>query len=246
MSAHPAGVVTAVNRNETYSFSKPQRDAIELIAGLGVEEDVHAGARVRHRGRVIADPHQPNLRQVHLIHAELFDDLRAEGYDVQPGQLGENVTTSGVDLLRLARGTILRFGPAAAESAAGRARTGLAEGPAVSGEARDSIRNLLAVAERAVLTDAARNAVAALLEAAGRVGPPGVTTVVVTGLRNPCRQIDAFRPGLLKHVVGRDADGNLVRKGGVMAVVLHGGPIRPGDPVVVEPPPGPRLTLEPV
>jgi MOSC domain-containing protein YiiM len=118
--------------------------------------------------------------------------------------------------------------------------------PARHGTAADSIVAVVAAAEQATLNDATRNAVAALTEAAGRAGPPGATTVVVTGLRNPCQQINTFRPGLLKRVIGHDQDGNLVRKGGVMAVVLHGGPIRPGDQVIVEPPPTPFLPLEPV
>lgn len=296
MSTYPEGRVAAVSRNEAYSFSKPERDEIILIAGVGVEGDAHAGVTVRHRGRVIADPTQPNLRQVHLIHDELFDELRAEGYDVLPGQLGENVTTHGIDLLGLPRGTILRFGPtratpdpAAVVPAAerpsptdpppqeGTASTPSGSGPSPAGpsgadpdasrpsavgpseadpdasgpnavglSAAASIAAVVAAAEQATLNDRTKNAVAALIEAAGRAGAPGETTVVVTGLRNPCQQINVFRPGLLKRVIGQDQDGNLVRKGGVMAVVLHGGPIRPGDPVVVEPPPLPHLPLEPV
>jgi MOSC domain-containing protein YiiM len=286
MRAYPEGTVTAVSRNETYSFSKPVRDEIVLVAGLGIEGDAHAGVTVKHRGRVVADPTQPNLRQVHLIHDELFDELRAQGYDVLPGQLGENVTTKGIDLLGLPRGTILRFGPAAAGGASGPAVVGGASGPAAAGGARgsavaggaasaggargsaaavvapvarenpvdparhgpaaDSIAAVMAAAGQATLNDATTNAVVALIEAAGRAGPPAETTVVVTGLRNPCQQINTFRPGLLKRVIGHDQNGNLVRKGGVMAVVLHGGPIRPGDQVVVEPPPTPFLPLEPV
>jgi hypothetical protein len=120
-------------------------------------------------------------------------------------------------------------------------------GPMAAGPmAADSIAAVVAVAAQAILNDPTRNAVAALIEAASRAGTPGETAVVVTGLRNPCLQINVFRPGLLKRVIGHDQDGNLLRKGGVMAVVLHGGPIRPGDPVTVEPPPPPHLPLEPV
>jgi MOSC domain-containing protein YiiM len=266
MSSHPEGRVAAVSRNETYSFSKPGQDEIILVVGVGVEGDAHAGVTVKHRGRVIADPTQPNLRQVHLIHDELFDELRAEGFDVSPGQLGENVTTHGIDLLGLPRGTILRFGPARARGASDPAaaaptteRMSLTDPPPVratagptaadapaEGTAVGPIAGVVAAAARAVLTDPTRNAVAALIEAAGRAGAPAETAVVVTGLRNPCQQINAFRPGLLKRVIAHDQDGNLVRKGGVMAVVLHGGPIRPGDSVTVEPPPPPHLPLEPV
>src|SRR4051794_32421564 len=90
------GAVAAVSCNDAYSFSKPNRSAIELVAGLGVRGDIHAGVTVRHRSRVAADPTQPNLRQVHLIHAELHDEVRGVGYEVPAGGLGENVTTSGL------------------------------------------------------------------------------------------------------------------------------------------------------
>jgi MOSC domain-containing protein YiiM len=185
MTAPTAPVVTSVSRNEAYRFSKPVRDEIILVPGLGVQGDVHAGVTVKHRGRVAADPTRPNLRQVHLIHAELHEELRAQGFDVAPGQLGENVTTKGLGLLALPRGTVLRFG--------------------VRGAA-----------------------------------------VEITGLRNPCEQINTFRPGLLKRVLGRDDEGRLVRKAGVMSVVLSGGPVRPGDPVTVELPVPPHVPLAPV
>jgi MOSC domain-containing protein YiiM len=183
MTADPPAVVTAVSRNESYSFSKPTRDEIVLVPGLGVEGDVHAGVTVRHRSRVAADPTRPNLRQVHLMHAELFEELRDQGFEVDAGRLGENITTRGLDLLALPRGTVLRFGAAA---------------------------------------------------------------VTITGLRNPCAQIDKFRPGMLRRVVGRDEQGNLVRKAGIMGIVLSGGPVRPGDTVTVELPVPPHLALEPV
>jgi MOSC domain-containing protein YiiM len=149
---------------------------------VGVEGDAHAGEKVRHRSRVAADPTQPNLRQVHLIHAELHDELRAAGFDVAAGQMGENVTTRGVDLLALPVGTLLRLGDQA--------------------------------------------------------------VVELTGLRNPCRQLDGFRSGLMAAVLGRDEAGRLVRKAGVMAVVLAGGVVRPGDAVAVELPPQPHRPLE--
>ena len=257
------GTVAAVSRNETYSFSKPERDVIMLVAGLGIEGDAHAGVTVKHRGRVTADPTQPNLRQVHLVHGELFDQLRAEGFVVQPGQLGENITTRGIDLLGLPRGTILRFGPPAAgdaaDAAAGSADAAAGSADAAAGSAdvaagsadvaagsADAVAAVVAAAARAILSEPTSNAVAAVIAAGRRAGSPGQAAVVVTGLRNPCLQINGFQPGLLKRVIGHDQDGNLVRKAGVMAVVLSGGPIRPGDPVTVEPPAPPHLPLEPV
>ncbi|MGW4113910.1 MOSC domain-containing protein [Actinosynnema sp. NPDC004786] len=178
------GTVTAVSRSGEHTFSKPTEQAITLVAGLGVEGDAHQGVTVKHRSRVRRDPTQPNLRQVHLIHAELHDELTAAGFAVGPGELGENVTTRGVDLLGLPTGTRLRLGPDA--------------------------------------------------------------VVEVTGLRNPCPQIDAFRDGLLKRVVHRDEDGAVVRRAGVMSVVLVGGVVRPGDEVRVELPAEPHTALVPV
>ncbi|MER6348608.1 MOSC domain-containing protein [Streptomyces sp. NPDC001595] len=176
------GTIAAVSSNGTYSFSKPNRDGITLLAGLGVEGDVHAGTTVKHRFRMKRDPSQPNLRQVHLIHEELFAEVRDAGFEVAAGQLGENVTTRGIDLLGLPTGTRLRLGDEA--------------------------------------------------------------VVEVTGLRNPCAQIDGFRKGLMKQVVERDADGGTRFKAGIMSVVLTGGVVRPGDPVRVEPPDGPHRPLE--
>ena len=177
-----SGSVTAVSRSGAHTFGKGNVGSVRLLAGLGVEGDAHMGATVKHRSRVARDPTQPNLRQVHLIHAELHDELRAAGFEVAPGEMGENVTTRGVDLLSLPAGARLRLGDEA--------------------------------------------------------------VVEVTGLRNPCAQIDRFQPGLLAAVLGRDAEGRLVRKAGVMAVVLAGGEVRPGDAVQVELPPEPRRPLE--
>jgi MOSC domain-containing protein YiiM len=198
--------VTSVSRHAAYRFSKPTCDAIVLLAGLGVEGDIHAGVTVKHRGRVAADPTQPNLRQVHLIPAELHDELREQGFAVAPGELGENVTIRGLDLITLPRGTILRFGPPAGTI-----------GPPADGAGPAS-------------------------ERAG--GPDGRAAVEVTGLRNPCEQINTFRPGLLKRVVGRDDQGRLVRKAGIMGVVLRGGTVRPGDVVTVELPVPPHVPLD--
>ncbi|MFD9727354.1 MOSC domain-containing protein [Streptomyces sp. NPDC059072] len=174
--------VTAVSSNGAYSFTKPNRDSITLLAGHGVEGDVHAGVTVKHRSRVAQDPTLPNLRQVHLIHEELFAEVGGEGFDVAPGELGENITTRGIDLLGLSTGTLLRIGDAA------------------------------------------------VLE--------------VTGLRNPCLQIDAFQDGLLKQVVGRDEAGNIVRKAGIMTIVKEDGVVHPGDRIEVELPDGPFRPLE--
>ncbi|MGH3311458.1 MAG: MOSC domain-containing protein [Streptomyces sp.] len=176
------GTVTAVSSNSDYSFSKPNRDSVTLLAGLGVEGDVHAGVTVKHRSRVAQDPTLPNLRQVHLIHQELFADVGREGFTVSPGQLGENITTSGLDLLGLPVGTLLHLGDEA--------------------------------------------------------------VVEVTGLRNPCSQIDAFRAGLLKRLVGRDEAGDVVRKSGIMGVVREGGEVRPGDTIEVRLPAGPHRPLD--
>ncbi len=179
-----AGIVAAVSRSPSHSFTKPNADSISLLAGLGVDGDAHQGATVKHRSRIERFGGTPNLRQVHLIHAELFDELRAAGFTVSPGQMGENVTTQGVDLLALPTGARLHLGPAA--------------------------------------------------------------VVEVTGLRNPCRQLDKLQPGLMAATLARDAKGNLVRKAGIMAIVLASGEVRGGDPIRVELPSPPHQPLEPV
>ncbi|MFC9203131.1 MULTISPECIES: MOSC domain-containing protein [Streptomyces] len=171
-----------MSSNDVYSFTKPSRDSVTLLAGLGVEGDVHAGVTVKHRSRVAQDPTQPNLRQVHLIHQELFAELRRAGFAVSPGDLGENITTEGIDLLGLPVGTLLHLGDEA--------------------------------------------------------------VVEVTGLRNPCLQIDTFQAGLLKQVVGRADDGTVVRKAGIMSVVRTGGVVRPGDVIKAVLPVGPHRRLE--
>jgi MOSC domain-containing protein YiiM len=178
------GQVMAVSSGASHEFSKDTREAIRLLVGLGVEGDAHAGVTVQHRSRVARDPHQPNLRQVHLIHAELHDELRAGGFAVAAGDMGENVTTSGVALLDLPTGTRLRLGDAA--------------------------------------------------------------VVELTGLRNPCAQLDGLQQGLMAATLDRDAEGNLVRKAGVMGIVLAEGVVRPGDPIAVELPPAPHQPLAPV
>jgi MOSC domain-containing protein YiiM len=178
------GIVEAVSQRGGHHFSKQPRMWINLLAGLGVEGDGHAGTTVQHRSRVARDPTQPNLRQVHLLHRELLDELEAQGFVIGPGDIGENILTRQVDLLGLPTGAVLHIG------------------------------------------DTAR--------------------VRLTGLRNPCIQLDRFRPGLMAATLDRDASGNLVRKAGVMAVVLAGGEVRPGDPVEVVPPPESHQPLRPV
>lgn len=181
---HGAASVLAVHRSSSHSFSKYAEDAVTLVPGLGVQGDAHSGATVQHRSRVARDPSQPNLRQVHLLHAELFDELMEAGFAVWPGELGENITTRGVDLLGLATGTRLHLGESA--------------------------------------------------------------VIELTGLRNPCSQLDRFQRGLTAAVLDRDGAGRLVRKAGVMAVVLAAGPVRPGDPIRIERPGGIARPLEPV
>ena len=176
-------LITAVSSSQTHTLCKPNRPMVRLVAGLGVEGDAHAGATVKHRSRV-RDPTQPNLRQVHLIHAELHDELRGRGFDVAAGQMGENLTTRGLDLLALPAGTRLRIGASA--------------------------------------------------------------VVEVTGLRNPCYQLDGIQQGLMAAVLDRDGAGNLIRKAGVMAIVLSGGDVRPGDAIEVKLPPPPHRALAPV
>ena len=178
------GAVAAVSRSPTHTLAKAVQPSIRLRAGLGVEGDAHLGETVRHRSRVARDPTRPNLRQVHLIHAELHEELAAAGLAVAPGEMGENVTTRGVDLLALPAGTRLRLGADA--------------------------------------------------------------LVEVTGLRNPCVQLDGIRPGLMAATLARDEEGGLVRKAGVMGVVLAGGEVRPGDAIRVELPPEPHRALTPV
>lgn len=177
----PRAQVVAVASGPAHAFSKPTRPVIRLLEGLGVEGDAHLGASVQHLSARRRDAASPNLRQVHLLPSELFEDLLDDGHVVPPGALGENVTTAGVDLLTLPAGTVLRLGAAA--------------------------------------------------------------EVVLTGLRNPCRQIEDFQPGLLQRVLERDAAGSVQRRAGVMSVVRRTGEVRPGDPVRVVLPPGPHRPL---
>lgn len=178
------GKVVAVAAQQHHALSKPAVPKIRLLEGLGVEGDAHMGVTVKHRSRVAKDPTQPNLRQVHLIHAELHDELHDKGFDVAPGTMGENITTRGIDVLNLPRGAHLHLGS-------------------------DAI-------------------------------------VEVTGLRNPCYQLDGHQEGLMKAALDRDANGDLVRKAGIMAIVIAGGDLSPGDDIRVELPPEPHQKLEKV
>ncbi len=178
------GFVAAVSQSATHTFSKQNQQFITLIEGLGVDGDAHQGVTVKHRSRVARDPSQPNLRQVHLIHAELHDMLNQSGFELSAGDMGENITTRGIDLLALPTGTLLHIGDTA--------------------------------------------------------------LVEVTGLRNPCLQLDAFQQGLLAAVLDRDEQGNLIRKAGIMGIVLASGPVRPGDRILVELPAEPHHALVPV
>lgn len=177
-----SGRVVAVHSSPVHKFSKRTDLFITLIAGHGVAGDAHAGKTVKHRSRVRVDPDQPNLRQVHLIASELLDTINREGFDVAHGALGENITTQGIALIGLPRGTILHLGETA--------------------------------------------------------------RVSVTGLRNPCSQIEDFREGLLKRMVGRREDGTPLLLTGVMGIVLEGGMVWPDDPIRVELPAGPHIRLE--
>ena len=179
-----SAVVVAVSRSPSHTLSKPNQAAILLLPGLGVEGDAHMGATTRHRYLAARDPSRPNLTQVHLIHAELHDELRAKGFDLSAGRMGENVTTRGIDLLGLPAGALLHLGDTA--------------------------------------------------------------VVELTGLRDPCRQLDRIRKGLMAATLEHEGGGKVVRKAGVMAVVLAGGEVRPGDTVRVELPPEPHRPLGPV
>ena len=180
-AAGGTGHVTAVSRDGEHRFSKSSHPAIVLRAGFGVEGDAHGGALVRHRSRRAKHPDEPNLRQVHLLHAELHEELRSRGFAVGPGEMGENVTTAGIDLLALPEGARLTLGATA--------------------------------------------------------------IIEITGLRNPCAQLDRFQPGLMEAVLERRAGGEIIRKAGVMAIVVDGGEVRPGDPISVLLPPEPRRPL---
>jgi MOSC domain-containing protein YiiM len=178
------GVVVAVSAKARHGVDKANREVVRLIAGEGIVGDAHSGATVKHRSRWRRDPTQPNLRQIHLLHAELHDELAAKGFTVTPGLMGENITTPGVDLLGLPKGAIVRLGADA--------------------------------------------------------------VVEITGLRNPCYQLDQLQQGLMAACLDRAAGGELIRKAGVMSIVLAGGEVRAGDAVTIELPAGRHEALQAV
>ncbi len=183
-SPDAAPLVLAVGLSPRHKIGKPNQLVIRLVEGLGVDGDAHSGRTVKHRSRLARTPEAPNLRQVHLIHSELHEELRQQGFSIGPGDMGENITTRGIDLLALPAGTRLRLGASA--------------------------------------------------------------IVELTGLRNPCTQLDALQPGLMRATLARDAQGKLIRKAGVMSIVLVGGEVRPQDRIVIERPAGPHRPMEPV
>ena len=176
------GKIIALSKSPAHGFSKENCSEFRLLKGLGIEGDAHCGEKVKHRSRVAKDPTQPNLRQIHLIHSELFEELKASGFDILPGQIGENITTQNLDLLALPKGTKLFLGDSA--------------------------------------------------------------IVEITGLRNPCNQLNLFKKGLQKAVLDKDEDGNLIRKSGIMGIVLEGGVVKVGEEISVELPPKPHEKLE--
>jgi len=177
-------VVLSVSLSERHTLQKRRMERIQLLKGLGVEGDAHMGKTVKHRSRVAKDPTQPNLRQVHLIHHELHEELQSKGFPVEAGEMGENITTRGIDLLKLPKDTILEIGPHA--------------------------------------------------------------RIQLTGLRNPCHQLETIHKGLMKAVLGRDEKENLIRKAGVMGIVLEGGVIEAGDAIEIKLPPRPHLPMDKV
>ncbi len=176
------GFVKSVSKSKTHSFRKENCPQISLLKGLGVEGDAHMGKNVKHRSRVAKDPNQPNLRQVHLIHSELFEELKSKGFQIKAGQIGENITTTGINLLDLPKDAILSIGPK--------------------------------------------------------------VKIKITGLRNPCHQLDLIKPGLMKAVLDTDPEGNLIRKAGIMGIVLEGGEVESGTPIRIELPPKPHVKLD--
>lgn len=177
-----SGKVISVSLCEKHNFSKEPVEKIKVVKGIGVEGDAHSGEKVQHLSRVRVNPDQPNLRQVHLIHKELLDELSTKGFSLKAGDLGENILTEGLELLTLPQKTLLKIG--------------------------ETVR------------------------------------LEVTGLRNPCKQIENFREGLLKEVLDKDEEGKIVRKTGIMSIVLEGGVVKPGDMIEVVLPPEPHHPLE--
>ena len=176
--------VHALGRDAIHRVAKQRVPRLRLLAGLGVEGDAHAGLTMQHRSRWVKQRTVPNLRQVHLIHCELFDELAAKGFAIEPAMMGENVTTRGIDLLGLGRGTRLRLGAQA--------------------------------------------------------------VIELTGLRNPCFKLDGIAPGLMHAVLEKGPGKTVIRKAGVMAVVVASGEVAVGDPIAIAEQPSTFLPLAPV
>jgi len=176
------GIVISVSKSESHTFTKFKCNKLILLKGLGVEGDAHMGKKVKHRSRVAKDPSQPNLRQIHLIHSELFNELKEKGFHVNPGQIGENITTKGIELLNLPKHTILSIG--------------------------------------------------------------NTSKILITGLRNPCKQLDSIQKGLMNAVLDKDVEGRLVRKAGIMGIILEGGEVKVGAEISIEFPSRPYVKLE--
>jgi MOSC domain-containing protein YiiM len=176
------GRVMSLSKSETHTFQKINQKKLNLIKGLGIEGDAHMGKTVKHRSRVAKDPSQPNLRQVHLIHSELHDELEGLGFKIKAGEMGENITTKGIDLLSLPKDTILNIG---------------------------------------------KNA-----------------RIQITGLRNPCNQLNIFKKGLMNAVLDKDENGDLIRKAGIMGIVLEGGVIEVEDTIEIILPDKPHIKLD--
>ncbi|MBL4663319.1 MAG: hypothetical protein JKY22_07150 [Flavobacteriaceae bacterium] len=177
------GKVMALSKSEAHTFNKYNCEKIMLLKGLGVQGDAHMGKTVKHLSRVKKDPTTPNLRQVHLIHSELFEELSEKGFTVNPGEMGENITTSGVDLLNLPKGSILKI---------------------------------------------------------------GISEIMITGLRNPCSQLESIQTGLMKALLDKDKQGEIVRKAGIMGIIQIGGEINTGDVITVQFPAKPYIKLDKV
>lgn len=177
-------MVESVHRSESHDFTKATVEEVVLVAGVGIEGDAHAGATVQHVSRKKKDADRPNLRQVHLVSAELHEELVADGFDLDHGGFGENLVTRGIALGDLPVGTTLALGD-------------------------DAI-------------------------------------IVLTGLRDPCAQIDRHREGLRAAVAFDPGEGPKLFRDGAMAMVVRGGVVRTGDPIGVALPPEPHHPMRKV
>ena len=163
--------VYSVHASSTHSIRKENRSYIHIIEGFGVEGDAHAGKKVKHRYLVRKDPERPNLRQVHFISYEIYEDLRQSGFNILEGEMGENITTVGIDLMNLPLDTIFRIG--------------------------------------------------------------GDVELKITGMREPCHLLDEIQNGLMKATVSKNEEGHIIRKAGIMSVVIKGGIVQSGDPIEI-------------